>query len=73
MYPLRGEDLIPLSKAHLSFPARISQRYAYRLAEVHPHRPTLETTRIGSRIFTSKEAIDRFLTQSNADNLAPKG
>lgn len=63
---LASESLVPIAKAGKFFPVPVSRPTVERLLRVGKNGVPLESFLIGSRRFTSKEAIARFLESTNA-------
>lgn len=59
------EDLIPISHAHKHFPVKTTQSNVSRWTSHGVVGVKLETFRQGGLIYTSKEAIDRFMEAIN--------
>ncbi len=65
---LLSEDLIPLSEAAFILPrkARVNRATVYRWTLNGVGGVKLESVRVGSAIFTTKEAVTRFLARTNS-------
>ncbi len=61
MIEIRSETVIPLAEAPKHLPGRPHVSSLYRWCQ-RKRRP-LETVKIGGRVFTSLEALDRFAEQ----------
>ena len=65
---LLSEELVPLSEAAFMLPhkARVNRATIYRWTLNGVGGVKLESVRVGSAIFTTKEAVTRFLARTNS-------
>lgn len=66
-----SEDLLSLPAAAGIFPGRPHCSTVWRYATRGVHGITLETIRVGGKVFTSHEAVARFVARCNGGNVAP--
>ncbi len=61
----RSEGLVPLASATSDLPIRIDPSTWRRWAVSGVKGAVLETVRIGARLYTTREAVQRFLSRLN--------
>ena len=66
-----SEDLLSLPAAAGEFPGRPHCSTVWRYATRGIGGNTLETIRVGGKVFTSREACRRFIARCNGQSLAP--
>jgi hypothetical protein len=65
MSAIAGEDLIRFAEVPDLVPARVSTVTVARWARVGVRGVKLETIRVGGKVLTSREAVERFLAAMN--------
>ena len=73
MIDVAKEKLLNLPQATALFPDRPSVATLWRWRTKGVHGRTLESVRIGGKIYTSVEAIQRFAQQHGGDSAEPPG
>ena len=58
------ETLLPIAEAHEAFPVEVSKKWVEKMIRTGTRGTTLESILIGTRRYTSKEAIRRFITRT---------
>lgn len=66
-----AEDLLTLPQAAAEFPGRPHSSTVWRYARFGHNGVKLETIRAGGKVFTSREAVTRFLAASNGSTVEP--
>jgi hypothetical protein len=61
---LMDETLLPIAEAPEAFPVKVSSRWIDQIISQGSRGVRLETLLIGTRRYTSKEAIRRFITRT---------